>query len=242
MLTRQLKSLNLEVMESTENVLATLLARPSIIGKIKTSQDLNLEFQKTKKDANAGLVPNFQIGVEGALYMRGRLYVPNNWEIKKEIMQEAHQLKLSIHPGGTKMNRDLKMNFWWNGMKRDIANFVAKCLTCQRVKAEHQWPRGYLQPLEILGWKWEHITMDFVVRIPRVRQGYNTIWVIVDRLTKFAHFINFNILPRYASKDIHKRDSQAPWNSCNHSVRSGPEVRLTILENLPECNRNQSGT
>ncbi|KAL0440033.1 UNVERIFIED_CONTAM: hypothetical protein Slati_2486300 [Sesamum latifolium] len=146
MLTRQLESLNLEVVESIENVLATLQSRPSIIGKIKISQDLDPEFQRIKKDASGGLIPDFQIGAEGVLYMRGRVCVPNNWEIKNEIMQKAHRSKLSIHPGGTKIYRDLKINFWWNGMKRDIANFVAKCLTCQWVKAEHQRPGGYLRP------------------------------------------------------------------------------------------------
>ena len=74
-------------------------------------------------------------------------------------------------------------------MKRDIADFVARCLVCQQVKAEHQRPLGTLQPLPILEWKWEHITMDFVIRLPCTRAGYNTIWVIVDRFTKSAHFL-----------------------------------------------------
>ena len=74
-------------------------------------------------------------------------------------------------------------------MKRDITEFVAKCLVCQQVKAEHRTPSGTLQPLPILEWKWEHITMDFVVGLPRTRAGFDAIWVIVDRLTKSAHFL-----------------------------------------------------
>ena len=74
-------------------------------------------------------------------------------------------------------------------MKRDVAEFVARCLVCQQVKAEHQRPPGTLQPLPILGWKWEHVTMDFVVGLPRTRAGFDAIWVIVDRLTKSAHFL-----------------------------------------------------
>ncbi|KAL0411152.1 UNVERIFIED_CONTAM: Transposon Ty3-I Gag-Pol polyprotein [Sesamum latifolium] len=87
------------------------------------------------------------------------------------------------------MYRDLKRNFWWSGMKRDVEDFVARCLNCQKVKAEHQRPSGWLQPLDIPEWKWEHITMDFVTGLPRTRQGHDFIWVIVDRLAKSAHFI-----------------------------------------------------
>jgi hypothetical protein len=74
-------------------------------------------------------------------------------------------------------------------MKRDVVEYVALCDTCQRVKAEHQRPTGSLQPLKILEWKWEEIGMDFIVGLPRTQDGYDSIWVIVDRLTKVAHFI-----------------------------------------------------
>ena len=74
-------------------------------------------------------------------------------------------------------------------MRKDIANFVEHCLTCQRVKAEHQRPSGLLKPLTIPEWKWEHIGMDFVLGLPRTQEGYNSIWVIIDRLTKSAHFL-----------------------------------------------------
>jgi hypothetical protein len=77
-------------------------------------------------------------------------------------------------------------------MKRSVAEYVAICDTCQHVKAEHQRPAGLLQPLKILEWKWEEITMDFIVRLPRTQKGYNSIWVVVDRLTKVAHFIPVN--------------------------------------------------
>ena len=74
-------------------------------------------------------------------------------------------------------------------MKRDVANFVSRCLTCQQVKTEHQAPSGMLQPLTIPVWKWEKITMDFVMGLPKTLKGYNAVWVIVDRLTKSAHFL-----------------------------------------------------
>jgi hypothetical protein len=81
------------------------------------------------------------------------------------------------------MYYDLKERFWWYGMKRSVAEYVAICDTCQRVKAEHQRPTGLLQPLKILEWKWEEITMEFIVGLPRTQKGYNSIWVVVDRLT-----------------------------------------------------------
>ena len=74
-------------------------------------------------------------------------------------------------------------------MKRDIAEFVARCLVCQQVKAEHQRPPGTFQPLPILEWKWEHITMDYVVGLPLTRVGFDAIWVVVDQLTKLGHFL-----------------------------------------------------
>ncbi|GKC91356.1 retrotransposon protein, putative, ty3-gypsy subclass, partial [Tanacetum coccineum] len=87
------------------------------------------------------------------------------------------------------MYRDLKQNFWWNGMKHDVARFVAKCLTCQQVKIKHQRTSGLLQPLDIPTWKWEKISMDFVTRLPHTFKKNNAIWVVVDRLTKSAYFL-----------------------------------------------------
>ncbi|GJX03608.1 reverse transcriptase domain-containing protein [Tanacetum coccineum] len=79
--------------------------------------------------------------------------------------------------------------YWWPGMKRDIAIYVSKCLTCSKVKAEHQRPSGLLQQPEIPEWKWDKITMDFITKLPKTKSGHDTIWVIVDRLTKSAHFL-----------------------------------------------------
>ncbi|GJS54964.1 putative reverse transcriptase domain-containing protein [Tanacetum coccineum] len=87
------------------------------------------------------------------------------------------------------MYQDLKKLYWWPNMKAEIATYVSKCLTCAKVKAEHQKPSGLLQQPEIPEWKWEKITMDFVSGLPRTPSGYDSIWVIVDRLTKSAHFL-----------------------------------------------------
>ncbi|GJW16928.1 putative reverse transcriptase domain-containing protein [Tanacetum coccineum] len=82
--------------------------------------------------------------------------------LREAVLTEEHSSPFSIHLGSTKMYRDLKQNFWWNGMKHDVARFVAKCLTCQQVKIEHQRAGGFLQPLDIPTWKWDQISMDFV--------------------------------------------------------------------------------
>jgi hypothetical protein len=87
------------------------------------------------------------------------------------------------------MYADMRKMFWWKNMKRDIAEFVAQCDTCNRVKAEHQKPAGLLRPLDIPMWKWESISMDFIVGLPQTPQGHDSIWVIVDHLTKVPHFV-----------------------------------------------------
>ncbi|CAM8924240.1 unnamed protein product [Rhodiola kirilowii] len=94
-----------------------------------------------------------------------------------------------MHPSTTKMYRDLRDVYWWSGMKQEVADFVLRCLTCQQVKAEHRRPAGLLQSIEIPEWKWKRITIDFVTGLPRTRKGYDSVWVIVDRLTKTTHFI-----------------------------------------------------
>nr|GEY72917.1 reverse transcriptase domain-containing protein [Tanacetum cinerariifolium] len=86
------------------------------------------------------------------------------------------------------MYQDRKKLYWWHNMKADIATYVSKCLTCAKVKAEHQKPSGLLVQPKIPEWKWDNITMDFVTKLPKSSQGYDTIWVIVDRLTKSAIF------------------------------------------------------
>ncbi|GKB53517.1 putative reverse transcriptase domain-containing protein [Tanacetum coccineum] len=105
------------------------------------------------------------------------------------IMDEAHKSKYSVHPRADKMSYDLRNRYWWPRMKKDIAEYVSKCLTCLKVMAEHQRLFGLLQQPEIPVWKWEGIAMDFVTKLPRTSSGHDTIWVIVDRLTKSTYFL-----------------------------------------------------
>ncbi|GJT15197.1 putative reverse transcriptase domain-containing protein [Tanacetum coccineum] len=126
---------------------------------------------------------------DGTLCLNGRSWLPCFGDLRSVIMHESHKSKYSIHPGSEKMYQDVKKLYWWPNMKADIATYVSKCLTCARVKAEHQRPSGLLVQPVIPEWKWDNITMDFITKLPKSSQGFDTIWVIVDRLTKSAHFL-----------------------------------------------------
>ncbi|GJV53056.1 putative reverse transcriptase domain-containing protein [Tanacetum coccineum] len=156
-------------------------------------KDRILAAQKEAVDESAGLQKGLDEMIEqrsdGTLYYLDRIWVPLKGDVRTLIMDEAHKSKYSVHPGADKMYYDLRDRYWWPGMKKDIAEYVSKCLTCLKVKAEHQRPSGLLQQPEIPVWKWEGIAMDFVTKLPRTSSGHDTIWVIVDRLTKSAHFL-----------------------------------------------------
>ena len=87
------------------------------------------------------------------------------------------------------MYQDLRHKYYWSGIKRHVGDFVRRCLTRQQVKVVHEKPAGLLPPLEVAEWKWEHVTMDFVTHLPWTPQRNDAVWVIVDRLTKSAHFL-----------------------------------------------------
>ncbi|KAI4320582.1 hypothetical protein MLD38_034046 [Melastoma candidum] len=135
----------------------------------------------------------FSVSDDDLLRYQGRICIPAQEDLRKLIMDEAHLSACNIHPGVTKMYQNLRKQYWWSGMKRDVAQYVSRCLTCQRVKIEHRRPGGELQPLPIPEWKWDEIAMDFVTNLPRTAQGFDSVWVIVDRLTKSAHFIPISV-------------------------------------------------
>ena len=143
-----------------------------------------------KSNTGKGKAPGFRLDEKGILWYKNQICVPKKGDLRQIIMDEAHNSSYSIHPGATKMFMDLREKYWWRGMKRNIAEFVARCDVCRRVKAEHQRPAGLLQPLHIPVWKFDEVGMDFVVGLPRTPKGHNAIRVIVDRLTKVAHFIS----------------------------------------------------
>ncbi|KAJ9544262.1 hypothetical protein OSB04_023969 [Centaurea solstitialis] len=166
-----------------------VLVQTSLKSQILEAQREALMTDNIKKETLHGVEKEFEKKGDGVCYFKGRIWIPSVEQLRKMIMDEAHQSKYSIHPGSDKMYKGLKEHYWWPGMKRDIATYVSKCLTCAKVKAEHQKPSGLLQQPEIPEWKWEQISMDFVTKLPKTKKGHDTIWVIVDRLTKSAHFL-----------------------------------------------------
>ena len=166
------------------------MATPSLLSRVIESQVQNAELVSIRGRVQLGTADEgWAIHTDGSLRYRGRVVVPQSTDLREEILREFHCSRFAVHPGGTKMYHDLRRQYYWSGMKRHVGDFVRRCLTCQQVKAEHQRPAGLLQPLEIAEWKWEHITMDFVTHLPRTSRKHDAIWVIVDRLTKSAHFL-----------------------------------------------------
>ena len=186
-LQQDLEHLNLGIVE--HGYVAALEARPTLVDQVRAAQVNDPEIAELKKNMRVGKARDFHEDEHGTIWLGERLCVPDDKELKDLILTEAHQTQYSIHPGSTKMYQDLKEKFWWVSMRREIAEFVALCDVCQRVKAEHQRPAGLLQPLQIPEWKWEEIGMDFITGLPRTSSGHDSIWVVVDRLTKVAHFI-----------------------------------------------------
>nr|ABA93462.1 retrotransposon protein, putative, Ty3-gypsy subclass [Oryza sativa Japonica Group] len=186
-LRQEFEHLNVGIVE--HGFVAALEAWPTLVDQVRAAQVNDSEIAELKKNMRVGKARDFHEDEHGTIWLGERLCVPDDKELKDLILTEAHQTQYSIHPGSTKMYQDLKEKFWWVSMRREIAEFVALCDVCQRVKAEHQRPAGLLQPLQIPEWKWEEIGMDFITGLPRTSSGHDSIWIVVDRLTKVAHFI-----------------------------------------------------
>ena len=170
-------------------VIAYLVITPTLLQKIANKQSEDNFTKKMVERIESGGDSHFEIDNQGVLRLNGRICVPDDETLKREVLDECHKSKFNIHPGIHKMYQDIKRTFWWKTLKRDIAIYVSRCLTCQQVKSDQQKVAGLLQPLEVPVWKWDQISMDFVDGLPRSRRGNEGIWVIVDRLTKSAHFI-----------------------------------------------------
>jgi hypothetical protein len=132
----------------------------------------------------------FKLDEIGVLWFDERLVVPKDQELRTKILDEAHQSKLSIHPDSSKMYSDMKSKFWWTKMKKEIAAYVARCNNCCRVKDIHMKPASLLQSLYVPKWKLEEISMNFITKLPFTQKDNDSIWVIVDRLSKLAHFLS----------------------------------------------------
>ena len=162
---------------------------PNLKMMIRDAQKNDVKVQEVVQLVRNGDKTDYFIDENRGLFYKSRLCVPNDMELKKKLMYESHNTVFTMHPGGNKMYQDLKQYYWWRGMKKDVTEYVSKCMTCQQVKAKHQVPSSLLNPLPIPQWKWDNITMDFVFGFPLTQKKHDSVWVIVDRLTKSAHFL-----------------------------------------------------
>ncbi|KAK2409545.1 hypothetical protein QL285_044961 [Trifolium repens] len=229
------------------NVVADALSRNIKLGMLKLTNDFLDKLKEGQRGdlslvnrlalINQGKETDFKIDEKRVIRFRDRVCVPDLPELKKMILEEGHKSGLSIHPGATKMYQDLKKLFWWPSMKKEVAEFVYACLTCQKSKVEHQRPSGLLQPMFIPEWKWDSIAMDFVSGLPRTTKGNDSIWVIVDRLTKSAHFIAFKtgtLVPRLAEIYVDQIVRLLGIPSCIVSDRD-PRFTSRFWESLQEA-------
>jgi hypothetical protein len=140
------------------------------------------------------------------LYMI-KIYVPNYHELRSTILKEMHNVAYVGHPRYQKKFAAVKSQYYWPGMKREIDEYIAKCLECQKIKAVHSHPTRLVQPLPIPKWKWEVVSMDFITKFTRTRKQHDYIMVVVDNLTKAAHFIPMKIIHKETHvADIYMRE------------------------------------
>jgi len=153
-LIEKLRDMNLGMQLSEDSIRCSVLTLTSdVLETIREQQKNDVELQQFVSWIGTEKGKEYRMGSNGILRFRDRIYVPGKWRLRKQIMEEGHKSRLSIHPGMTKMYQDLKQSFWWNGMKIDVVDFVASCMVCQKAKIEHQRLGGTLEPLDIPQWK-----------------------------------------------------------------------------------------
>ena len=144
-----MERLELDIIPETNGgLMMAILAYPDILDEIKAEQFNDFYLCKMRDEIPLGKRPGFVLG-QGVLMFANRLCVPNVKDLKGRILEEAHSTKYSVHPRSNKMYQNLRENFWWRGMKCEVAKYVSECSACQQVKAERQVPAGLLQPLPI---------------------------------------------------------------------------------------------
>jgi hypothetical protein len=198
-LCQEMEKLNLGMIQ--HGTLNQLKLESVLLQKIIDAQRSDKDMKHIHEKIKAGKANYFKKDDQGIVWFNNRIVVLKDDDVRQQILDEAHLSRYSIHPGSTKMYHDLKQHYWWTKMKIEIARYVAKCDTCRRVKAIHMKTAGPLQSLPNPTWKCEDISMDFIVGLPRTTKGFDSIWVIIDRLTKIAHFLpvkTYNPIITYA--------------------------------------------
>ncbi|GJW02372.1 putative reverse transcriptase domain-containing protein [Tanacetum coccineum] len=214
--------------------------------QILKAQIESLKLENLKKEDVGGMIrrdipkEKLEPCVDGTLCLNNRSWLPCYGNLRSVIMHESHKSKYYIHPGSEKIYQDMKKLYWWPNMKADIATYASKCLTCAKVNAGHQRPSGLLVQPAIPEWKWDNITMDFITKLPKSSQGFDTIWVIMDRLTKSSHFLPIrenDLLDKLARSFQKALGTDLSMSTAYHSETDGQSERTiqTLEEMLRAC-------
>ena len=126
---------------------------------------------------------------DGLLIHKNRIYVPISGELRNLVLKEMHNVPYIGHPNYQKIIAAVRSQLFWPGMKRDVVDYIARCMECQRVKVEHRHPTGLLQPLPIPKKKWEVIAIDVITKFLKTTRQHDSIMVVVEKLTNYSHFV-----------------------------------------------------
>jgi hypothetical protein len=152
-------------------------------------------------------VEGYELGIDGILLYMNIFYVPNYPQLRSTILKEMHNVPYVGHLGYQKTISIVKSHYYWLGMKREIVEYIVKCLECQRFKANHRHPFGLFHPLTIPEWKWEVATMYFITKFPRKNKQHDVIMVVVEKLNKVVHFIPIKVTHKETNVvDIYVRE------------------------------------
>jgi hypothetical protein len=203
----QAYNFDIEFVKGKNNVVADALSRrPSTYSMSEISVDwkshLLVEYSKNKfacELMDGQIQDDRYMIIDDIIYYKGRIYLVPESLFKKKVLQAFHNSPLAGHQGFLKAYRQIRERFTWKGLKEDVMRHIRECVTCQQNKDEHTHPTGLLQPLPIPEHKWESVSMDFITGLPKA-QGKDCIFVVVDRLTKFAHF--FSISMDYSASQV----------------------------------------
>jgi hypothetical protein len=160
---------------SLYNITLTPTLRGKIVAAQKNDEGMG-HIRRRMRDGDPK-VDCFREDAEGTLWFKDRLVVPKKEALKRGILDKAHTSRYSIHLGSNKMYHDLRQQFWWTRMKCETTCYVSECDTCQKVKADYVKPGGLLQPLSILDWKWDDISMDCIVCLPLTARKFDSIFL-----------------------------------------------------------------
>lgn len=168
------------VVEEIRAQLAQLMDQPTLRQRIIDAQVGYPVLEKIFNELAIEVADGYSRSFFDGLLYQSRLCVSMAEELRNEILSEVHNSPFAMHPSGTKIYQDIKPHFWSRSMKKDITEFVSKCLVCQQVKAPRKRLARLLQSLSVPKWRWKNIAMDFIVALTRMLKGYTVMWVIVD--------------------------------------------------------------